>query len=170
VIVYQCLEKGVRTSHRMAVIDLTQRKLDTEFPVLVLSADKPAADGVTKVKFNPPTAFSHAALKHAWTVGSEWGLVYAAFGNAGDTQPFHGWLFEIDMDAWKLRGTKQAISNVLLTTPESECPVTIESGTQEMICGGGIWTPAGPQLYPTQDSYELIVPVGNGQVDFVRHD
>jgi hypothetical protein len=99
VIVYQCLEKGVRTSHRMAVIDLTQRKLDTEFPVLVLSADKPAADGVTKVKFNPPTAFSHAALKHAWTVGSEWGLVYAAFGNAGDTQPFHGWLFEIDMDA-----------------------------------------------------------------------
>lgn len=170
VIIYQCLEKGVRTSHRMAVIDLVQRKLDESFPVLVLSAEKPAADGVSSVRFNPPTAFSHSALKHTWKIGSEWGFVYAAFGNSGDTQPFHGWLFEIDMDAWKQQGASQAISNVLLTTPEAECPVTIESGTQEMICGGGIWTPAGPQLYPAQDSYELIVPVGNGQVDLARHD
>jgi hypothetical protein len=170
VILYQCLEKGVRTSHRMAVIDLAQKKFDEEFPVLELSAEKPSADGIATVKFNPPTAFSHAALKHTWKVGTEWGFVYAAFGNAGDTQPFHGWLFEIDMDAWQ-QGAKQAISNVLLTTPESECPVTIESGTQEMICGGGIWTPAGPQLYPTADeSVELFVPVGNGQVDLGRHD
>lgn len=170
VTLYQCLEKGVRTSHRMAVIDLAQRKLDESFPVLVLSAEKPTADGVATVKFSPPTAFSHSALKHTWMVGSEWGFVYAAFGNAGDTQPFHGWLFEIDMDAWQKQGAKPAISNVLLTTPEAECPVTIESGTQEMICGGGIWTPAGPQLYPTKDSFELFVPVGNGQVDLARHD
>ncbi|MEQ1485232.1 hypothetical protein [Methyloglobulus sp.] len=170
VTLYQCLEKSVRTSHRMVVIDLAQKKLDETFPVLVLSAEKPTADGVATVKFNPPTAFSHSALKHTWKVGSEWGLVYAAFGNSADTQPFHGWLFEIDMDAWKQQGTTLAISNVLLTTPEAECPVTIESGTQEMICGGGIWTPAGPQLYPTADSIELFVPVGNGQVDFARHD
>lgn len=170
VTLYQCLEKGVRTSHRMVVIDLAQKKLDETFPVLVLSAEKPTTDGVATVKFNPPTAFSHSALKHTWKVGSEWGLVYAAFGNSADTQPFHGWLFEIDMDAWKHQGATQAISNVLLTTPEAECPVTIESGTQEMICGGGIWTPAGPQLYPTADSIELFVPVGNGQVDFARHD
>ncbi len=39
-----------------------------------------------------------------------------------------------------------------------------------MICGGGIWTPAGPQLYPSADGYELIVPTGNGQLDLVRHD
>jgi hypothetical protein len=170
VIMYQCLEKGVRTSHRMAVVDLAQRKLDDDFPVLTLSAEQPAADGVSTVKFNPPTAFSHSALKHTWKIGSEWGFVYAAFGNAGDTQPFHGWLFEIDMDAWKEKGANQAISNVLLTTPEAECPVTIESGTQEMICGGGVWTPAGPQLYPASDSFELFVPVGNGQVDLARHD
>ena len=170
VVLYQCLEKSIRTSHRMAVIDLAQKKLDESFPVLVLSAEKPSADGVRTVKFNPPTAFSHSTLKHAWKVGSEWGLVYAAFGNAGDTQPFHGWLFEVDMDAWKQQGVKQAIRNVLLTTPEAECPVTIESGTQEMICGGGIWTPPGPQLYPTNDSYELFVPVGNGQVDLARND
>lgn len=171
VILYQCLEKSVRTSHRMAVIDLAQRKLDASFPVLVLSAEKPAADGVATVKFNPPTAFSHSALKHTWKIDSEWGFVYAAFGNAGDTQPFHGWLFEIDMDTWKQKGENHAISHVLLTTPEAECPATIESGTQEMICGGGIWTPAGPQLYPTaDDSVELFVPVGNGQVDLARHD
>ncbi|WP_411726320.1 hypothetical protein [Methyloglobulus sp.] len=170
VILYQCLEKGVRTSHRLAVIDLVQKKLDETFPVLVLSAEKPTADGVATVKFNPPTAFSHSALKHAKKAGSQWGLLYAAFGNAGDTQPFHGWLFEIDMDAWQQQGAKWAISSVLLTTPEAECPVTIESGTQEMICGGGIWTPAGPQLYPTEDSFELFVPVGNGQVDLTRHD
>lgn len=170
VTLYQCLEKGIRTSHRMAVIDLAQKKLDAAFPVLVLSAEKPTVDGVATVKFNPPTAFSHSALKHTWKVGSEWGLIYAAFGNSGDTQPFHGWLFEIDMDAWHQQNSKQAISNVLLTTPEAECPVTIESGTQEMICGGGIWTPAGPQLYPTADNIELFVPVGNGQLDFARHD
>lgn len=170
VILYQCLEKGIRTSHRMAVIDLAQKKLDASFPVLVLSAEKPTSDGLSTVKFNPPTAFSHAALKHTWKVGSEWGLVYAAFGNSGDTQPFHGWLFEIDMDAWQNQDAKRAISNVLLTTPEAECPVSIESGTQEMICGGGIWTPGGPQLYPAADSVELFVPVGNGQVDLARHD
>ncbi len=171
VILYQCLEKGVRTSHRLAVIDLTQQKLDdTTFPILVLSAEKPSADGLSTVKFNPPTAFSHAAVKHWMKPSSRWGNVYAAFGNAGDTQPFHGWLFEIDMDAWQEQGEKQAISNVLLTTPEAECPVTIESGTQEMICGGGIWTPGGPQLYPTGDGLELFVPVGNGQVDLARHD
>lgn len=170
VVIYQCLEKGVRTSHRMAVIDLAQRILDESFPVLELSAEKPTADGVSVIKFNPPTAFSHSALKHTWKIGSEWGFVYAAFGNAGDTQPFHGWLFEIDMDAWMQQGVKPAISNVMLTTPEAECPVTIESGTQEMICGGGIWTPAGPQLYPTKNSYELFVPVGNGQVDLARRD
>lgn len=170
VVLYQCLEKSIRTSHRLVVIDLDQRRVDKSFPVLVLSAEKIAADGVSTVKFNPPTAFSHAAVKHAIKPDSKWGALYLSFGNAGDTQPYHGWMFEIDMDAWQQQGTKQAIRNVLLTTPESTCPVTVEYGTQEMICGGGIWTPAGPQLYPTADSFELFVPTGNGQIDLARHD
>lgn len=170
VILYQCLEKSVRTSHRMAVINLTEKKIDESFPVLVLSADKPSSDGLSVVKFNPPTAFSHAALKHARKADAEWGVVYAAFGNAGDTQPFHGWMFEVDLDIWQKQGADKAISHVLLTTPEAECPVTVESGTQEMICGGGIWTPAGPQLYPVKDGIELLVPVGNGQADLSRKD
>jgi hypothetical protein len=178
VILYQCLEKGVRTSHRLAVINLTKKQLDEAFPVLVLSAEKPAAGGVGTVKFNPPNAYSHSALKHALKPGSKLGYVYAAFGNSADEEPYHGWLFEIDMDAWHLpkqpfgnMNAKPAISSVLLTTPESDCPVNKElSNNQEMICGGGIWTPPGPQIYPSGDEYELFVPTGNGQIDLSRHD
>ncbi|SJM94587.1 hypothetical protein [Crenothrix polyspora] len=170
VILYQCLEKNIRVSHRLAVIDLDQRQLDKSFPVLDVSAEKPSADGLSSIKFNPPTAFSHSALKHVIRPDAKWGSLYLAFGNAGDTQPYHGWLFEVDMDSWQQQGTAHAIRNVLLTTPEAKCPVTMAYGNQEMICGGGIWTPAGPQVYPTADSFELIVPTGNGQIDLARGD
>jgi hypothetical protein len=170
IIVYQCLDRGVRVSHRMAVIDMARRKLAEAYPVLEFDAEKPTADGRGTVKFNPPTAYSHAALKHAPKKDGGLGVVYASFGNAGDTQPFHGWLFEVDLDAWREQGVQRAITATLLTTPEAECPVTIEHGTQEMICGGGIWTPPGPQLYPAGDSYELYVPTGNGQIDLSRND
>lgn len=170
IVLYQCLDHGVRVSHRMAVFDMAHKKLDEAFPVLELYAEKPSADGLSIVKFHPPTAYSHAALQHAAKKGGGLGVVYAAFGNAGDTQPFHGWLFEIDLDAWRQRGVKEAVTATLLTTPEAECPVTGEYGTREMICGGGIWTPPGPQIYPTGDSYEILVPTGNGQVDLARRD
>ncbi|MEC4749065.1 hypothetical protein [Methylomicrobium sp. Wu6] len=170
IIIYQCLDHGVRMSHRIAVIDMANKKLDEAFPVLELYAEKPSADGLAIVKFNPPTAYSHAALKHAAKKDGGLGIIYASFGNAGDTQPFHGWLFEIDLDAWRQQGANQAVTATLLTTAEAECPVTIESGTQEMICGGGIWTPPGPQIYPAGDSYEIFVPTGNGQVDLSRRD
>ena len=178
VILYQCLTKGVRTSHRLAVIDLAKNQVDETFPVLVLTAEKPTVDGMGIITFNPPTAFSHSALKHAIKPGSTLGYLYAAFGNSGDEQPYHGWLFEIDLDAWhdaaqKEHGNteaKPAISSVLLTTPETDCPVTKEYGNQEMICGGGIWTPAGPQVYQSGDDFELFVPTGNGQIDLDRQD
>lgn len=177
VILYQCLDKGVRTSHRLAVIDLAKKQLDPTFPVLILSAEKLTTDGINSVKFNPPTAFSHSALKHAPKPDSKLGYVYAAFGNSGDEQPYHGWLFEIDMEAWRANNSesqqkpkKNTISNVLLTTPESQCPVTKAYGNQEMICGGGIWTPPGPQIYPSDDTFEIFVPTGNGQINLKRHD
>jgi hypothetical protein len=170
VILYQCLENGVRESHRLVVVDLVRKELDATFPVLELAAEKLAPDQVSTIKFNPPTAYSHSAVKHAVVPGSNWGTLYAAFGNAGDTQPFHGWMFEIDMDAWQQQGVNNAVTNVLLTTPEAECHAAMEFGTQEMICGGGIWTPAGPQLYSNEDSFELFVATGNGQVDLARQD
>lgn len=170
VILYQCLDKGVRTSHRLAVIDLVKKQLDKRFPVLTFSAEQAVADGKGTVKFNPPTAYSHAALKHIGRPNSQNGFIYAAFGNAGDIQPFHGWVFEIDMDAWQHQGSQKAIRNVLLTTPEAECPAKMEYGTQEMICGGGVWVPAGPLISQAVDDVELFIPTGNGQVDLARHD
>ncbi len=171
IVLYQCLEQSVRISHRLAVLDLARQQLDSEFPILEINAEKSAADGKGTVKFNPKTAFSHAELKHILPSGSKWGLVYAGFGNSSDVQPFHGWLFEIDLDAWHQHGPQHAVRNVLLTTPESTCPVTLFHGTQEMICGGGIWSPAGITIVPDgSGDFDLFVPTGNGQVDIARHD
>jgi hypothetical protein len=170
VVSYQCLQQGVRISHQLAVIDLKAKRLDDSFPVLTFTADQPTPDGKATVKFNPPTAYSHAALKHIDWPGSQRGLVYAAFGNAGDIQPYHGWIFEIDMDAWQQQGVDKAIKKILLTTPEADCPVKMEYGTQEMICGGGVWLPSGPLVIGQGDDAELFVPTGNGQVDLARHD
>jgi hypothetical protein len=174
VISYQCANKGVHSSHRLAVIDLLKKQLDANFPVLTLTAQKPEARGTGIVSFDSRTAFSRTALKYTKKSGTTLGYVYVGLGAAQDTQPFHGWLFEIDMDAWqasKHNPQKTAIANVLLTTPEAQCPLKITyGGTQEMICGGGIWSPAGLQIYHTATDYELIVPTGNGQIDLARKD
>lgn len=168
IISYQCIDKGVRVSHRLAVIDLKTQRIDARFPILTFAAEKTTVDGRV-VRFNAPTAFSHAALKHIATAGTL-GTVYAAFGNSGDVQPFHGWLFAVDLEAWRDHGTSAAISRVLLTTAEADCPVTMAYGTQEMICGGGIWSPSGVALYPIDNDVELFIPTGNGQLDLARHD
>ena len=170
IVVYQCLERGVRVSHHLAVINLTDEKLDEHFPILTIDATQPSIDGKGSVKFNPPTAYSHAALKHLARQGAQLGFVYAAFGNAGDTQPFHGWVFEIDLDTWQRHGAKSAIKNVLLTTPEAQCPSNTEYGTQEMICGGGVWVPSGLLLSEANGEAELLIPTGNGQINPARHD
>ena len=163
IVSYQCLINGVRVSHHLVVIDAQTHTLDSRFPALTFAAQQQAVDG-RWVHFNPATAFSHAALKHFN------GLVYAAFGNSGDVQPFHGWLFAVDMKAWQSNGVGSAIVQVLLTTPEPDCPVSMAHGTQEMICGGGIWSPAGIAIYPSEAGAEVFVPTGNGQLDLARRD
>lgn len=170
IVLYQMQGKGGRESHRIAVVDIAAHKLNPDFPILELNAEKPQADSKAMVNFISPNAFSHSEVKHAKTPGSIFGYSYVAFGNAADMQPFHGWLFEIDMDAWKNKGIKQAIKSVLVTTPESQCNVTEKYATREMICAGGIWTPAGPQVEFNGDDYELLVPTGNGQLDLARYD
>jgi len=170
VVSYQCLEQGVRTRHQLVVVDLNNNRLDNSFPVLTFAAELTTTDGKGKVKFNPPTAYSHAELKHLARTGSQRGFVYAAFGNAADVQPFHGWVFEIDMDAWQQQGLTKAINHVLLTTAEADCPVKMEYGTQEMICGGGVWAPTGLLVVENNGDAELFIPTGNGQVDLARHD
>lgn len=170
IVVYQSRGKKGRERHRVVVIDLIKRKINADYPILELSAQVKQADGQGVINFDPIYAYSHAELKHIKPKGTENGLAYVAFGNAGDIQPYHGWLFELDLDAWKKLGADHAISHVFLTTPESECDVTVTAGTREMICAGGIWTPAGPQIYATAEGYEILVPTGNGQLDLNRKD
>lgn len=170
VVIFQGIASGVRSSDNLAVLDLANNRWHPDFPVLAFAAEQRTADGKGVVKFNPYDAYPHAALKSWRPDRNRLGFVYAGFGNAADQQPFHGWMFEIDMDAWQRHDLKQAMKSILLTTPETECPVTLEFGTQEMICAGGIWAPAGPLLAADENGAELFVPTGNGQVDLQRKD
>jgi len=170
-VAYQCTD-GVtgRKHHFLAALDLPRQRLDENWPVIELQAELPSSDGRGTVQFDPPHAFSRAALQHTVPVGSELGYVYVAFGNAGDVQPYHGWLFEIDLDAWQRGEMGRVTRAVMTTTPEQECPVTQPYGTREMICAGGIWTPAGPLVDERGTRSTLFVPTGNGQVDLKRRD
>jgi hypothetical protein len=154
---------GPRSAHRLAVIDLARGEIDPAFPIATLTASVPSADGTGDVAFSAGNALSRARLVHATTPDRALGLVYVSFGNARDIQPWHGWIFEIDLDAW-LAGS-DAIASVLLTSPSNDCGVPGMSGSADMICGGGVWSPAGPLLVPDGSSFALIVPTGNGALD-----
>ena len=168
VAVAQQIQDGdLRIAHRVLVVDLDRREVDPDFPAIELHATKRDVDGKI-VRFNPPTSLSRSSLVYGEHSGS--GYLYVSFGNGRDIQPWHGWVFEIDLTAWKSRGADSAISGVLLTTPESHCPTEGQSGNRDNICGGGIWTHSGPQLYPSNGSYELLIPTGNGQFDLARED
>lgn len=167
VLSYATTQEGVRKRHLVSVINLhTGTVADDEFATLQLDAQKPAMDGGI-VAFNPPTSLSRAALAAAGD-GTGLGYVYVSFGNSRDIQPWHGWIFELDLEAWRREGKEKAISAVLLTTPESDCPEEGRSGSNDMICGGGVWNPAGPQVINTPNGYELLVATGNGELDLNR--
>jgi hypothetical protein len=135
VLSYATTQGPERVRHLVSVVDVRAGTLADAFPTLELSAEKPAAGGGV-VPFNPPTSLSRAALAYADGPEGELGYVYVPFGNRQDIQPWHGWIFELDLEAWRAEGPGGAISAVLLTTPENECPVEGESGSRDMICGG----------------------------------
>jgi PQQ-like domain len=169
VLAYETSQGGARQRHLVSVVDLrTGTVADHEFATLQLDAQKPAMDGGV-VTFNPPTATSRAALAGAGG-GPGLGYVYVSFGNARDIQPWHGWIFELDLEAWRSEGTTKAISAVLLTTPERDCGEEGRSGSFTMICGAGVWHPAGPRVIDAPDGYELIVTTGNGELDLDHRD
>lgn len=159
---------GERLAHQVAVLDLEARALDADFPLLTLEAGIPATDGSGEVAFSPANAYSRSQVPVAHPAGSTLGLAYVGFGNLQDIQPWHGWLFEIDLDAWAAGG--EAVSAVFLATPESDCGPAGESGSSGMICGGGIWSPPGPTLFEKDGDYQLYVATGNGQLDLGRRD
>ena len=124
------------------MLDLNTRAVDTAYPELILTAQKPTADGSGSITLNPPTAHIRS-LVHASSADRTMGYVYVSFGNPGDIQPWHGWVFEIDLDAWKTRGSEAAVSSVLLTTPEADCGDK-KYGDRDTVCGGGVWTADRP--------------------------
>jgi len=160
-----------RRAHQIAVIDAAAGEIDARFPIATLSAEVDPGDGEGPVPFLAPYSFSRSSLVLGRRAGDDLGLVYVTYGNVRDIQPWHGWVFEIDLDAWLAGGAGAAISSVLVTTPERECGPPGESGADDMLCGGGIWSPSGPALVPRGgDGFELWLPTGNGQLDLARRD
>jgi len=157
VVAYQRVVAGRRVAHTVSVVDLALGRIHPDFPTVTLAATGITLEG-DPVPFNPPTQASRAALARIDR------RVYVSLGNIQDIQPWHGWLFELDLDAWRAGGS--AISAVLPTTPETDCGTPGTSGSRERQCGGGIWAPAGPQVF----GGELLVPTGNGQLDIPRRD
>jgi hypothetical protein len=159
---------AARFSHRAAVVDLERGVLDDAFPTAELAGSAPSLDGGV-VDFRPEYALSRGALVHAPSPDGR-GYVYVSFGNARDIQPFHGFVFELDLDAWHDAGASSAVSATLVTTPETDCGKTGHSGAREKVCGGGVWAPAGPEVVETDEGFDLIVPTGNGALDPTRRD
>jgi hypothetical protein len=151
IVAYQRVVAGRRVAHTVSVVDLALGRIHPDFPTVTLAASSP-------VPFNPPTQASRAALA---VIDRR---VYVSLGNIQDIQPFHGWVFELDLDAWRAGGS--AISASLVATLETDCGTPGTSGARERQCGGGIWAPAGPQVI----AGELFVPTGNGQLDVPRGD
>jgi hypothetical protein len=162
-----------RVNHHVGVIDLDARALDAAFPPLTLAASKPAFDGAAAVTFVPAHAFSRAAVVHADVLDRSLGLAYVSFGNVRDLQPWHGWVFEIDLDAWQADGAGAAISSTMVTTAQGDCGAEDGDGGREMLCGGGVWAAMGPEVVPdatTPDGFSLLIATGNGMLDPTRND
>ncbi len=155
---------GPRSAHRVVVIDLATMTLDARFAPVELIGSVPAIGG-GDVPFLASNALSRSRLVHAPS-STGLGHVYVSFGNARDIQPWHGWVFELDLDAW----SERPISALLLTTPESDCGPAGAPGDRDMICGGGVWAPSGPLFVPAsgEREFELVIPTGNGHIDLDR--
>jgi hypothetical protein len=156
--------RAPRSGHHVAIVDLRTMALDPAFPIVTLEGAVRSTDGTGDVPFLASNALSRSALVHAPSP-TGLGRVYVSFGNARDIQPWHGWVFELDLDRWR----EQPISGLLLTTPTADCGPAGVSGDRDMVCGGGVWAPTGPLLVPgpssDADDYTLIVPTGNGALD-----
>ena len=158
-----------RADHHVGVIDLDARGFDPAFAPLTLSASHPASGGGT-IDFLPAHAYSRAAVVTALPPGRELGLTYVSFGNVRDLQPWHGWLFEVDLDAWRAQGAAEAITGTMVSTatPNSQCGPENGDGSRQMLCGGGIWAHLGPTVVDDAtepDGFRLYVPLGNGLLD-----
>jgi hypothetical protein len=154
-----------RYRHEVAVFDLEARAFAPEFETLALAAEVPSMDGSGMVRFDSNWQLMRGAILPVAVPDRELGLAYVPVGNGPSEQPFHGWVFEIDLDAWRDGEATDAIANVLLTTRENGCGAP--GNRDATVCGGGVWNAAGVQRYDEPDgTYRLLVPTGNGRVDY----
>ncbi|MBX3192376.1 MAG: PQQ-binding-like beta-propeller repeat protein [Labilithrix sp.] len=160
------LVSDVRLRHRVAVIDLAAHRIDPRFAPVDLSATISGHGG--DVPFRAAHAIGRGAIVVGRRPADTFGRAYVTFGNVRDIQPWHGWIFELDLDAWSAGGA--AVSATRVTTPESDCGPEGASGSRERRCGGGLWAPSGPLVRARGDDYELVLPAGNGQLDLARGD
>jgi hypothetical protein len=160
-----------REAHYVAVVDLEAKAIDEDFAPTALEASVPGNDDAP-VEFLSSNAFLRSDTGWWGQTDESLGYGYVSFGNVRDIQPWHGWMFEIDFDAWAAGG--DAIGDVLVTTPETECGEPGSSGSYERICGGGLWSPTGSlridDTNGTGLDYEVIAAPGNGQLDLERDD
>ena len=158
-----------RVRQRVAAVDLATGTMDDAFPPVDLEAELPGNDDGT-VPFLPNNALLRSTLLHGVPPGSTLGRIYLTFGNARDIQPWHGWAFEVDLDAWQASGAGAAMVGTMVTTPEPDCGPPGLSGSRERICGGGLWSPSGSLLVEEDEGYHIIMASGNGQLDLERQD
>ncbi len=152
-----------RLSHLAVVVDLSVGALDSRFATATLGGPFISNEG-GEVAFPARNAFSRANVAGIRPDPEKLGFAYVTYGNIRDIQPWHGFAFELDLDAWVAGG--EAVSARFVDTPEEDCGRSGVSGSRERICGGGLWAPSGPLVVDDQ----LILASGNGQIDIARHD
>jgi outer membrane protein assembly factor BamB len=159
-----------RLRHRVAVVDIEAHALSADYPAFDLTAGGTGPDGA--FSFDPTHALARSALVHGVPPGSVNGRVYVTFANARDLQPYRGWMFEVDLDAWKASGPGAALTANLPVMQEVNCGPNGGDGAKADVCGGGIWSPAGPLVDVRSDGsgYDVVVGVGNGQLNPARGD
>jgi hypothetical protein len=156
-----------RLSQRVVVLDAETGLPDRDYEPLLLEHAFQTIGG-QPVPFRADHALARGALVSG-RVGSRQ-RVLVTFGNARDIQPWHGFAFEIDLDAWKDGGTASAFAGRLTVTPEDDCGREGSSGSRERRCGGGLWAPSGPLVVQGDASYWAVLAPGNGQLDLDRRD
>lgn len=158
-----------RLRQRVAVIDLRTHAPAAGFPPIDLTAQVQGNGGTVLFRADHQLARSSVVIGRG--PADRLGRAYISTGNARDLQPWHGWLFEIDLDKWLDKaGSLTDTVRVLVTTPEPDCGEEGESGSRTRICGGGLWAPSGPLVRRIGDTDELVLAPGNGQLDLKRGD
>ncbi len=161
---------SARDSARVVAIDLVHHVVDPTFPEVMLTASKPGSGDAGMIDFLPSHEVDRSPVIYAQPDPSKRGLLYVQFGNIRDIQPWHGWMFEIDLDRWHDEGAAGAVTGSMVDTPESECGTPDQGGSREKICGGGLWAPGGPEVTVTDGGLEILAVAGNGQLDLARRD